>query len=89
MNFIMFEILVHQYQVKVQTGDIADAETEAEVFITIFGERGDTGKRRLYKSKSEGKPFTRGKVIFGNRLAFESTNCISIVLSAAFKDSLN
>ena len=53
---------MHQYQLQVHTGDVPEADTEAEIFVTMFGERGDSGRRRLFKSKSDGKAFTKGKV---------------------------
>ena len=59
---------MHVYQLQVHTGDVSEADTEADVFVTMFGERGDSGRRRLFKSKSSGKPFTREKVGPGERL---------------------
>ena len=38
-----------QYDIKVYTGDVSSAGTDANVFINIFGENGDTGKRQLSK----------------------------------------
>ncbi len=38
-----------QYGVKVYTGDVKSAGTDANVSIVIFGENGDTGKRQLSK----------------------------------------
>lgn len=35
--------LGNKYEVKVYTGDIIGAGTDADVFINIFGEYGDTG----------------------------------------------
>ncbi|KAK2179892.1 hypothetical protein NP493_465g00027 [Ridgeia piscesae] len=46
---------VHSYQVEVYTGSEADAGTDANVFITVEGLRGDTGKRRLLVSNNEQK----------------------------------
>ncbi|XP_048249875.1 lipoxygenase homology domain-containing protein 1-like isoform X2 [Haliotis rufescens] len=53
---------VHVYQVEVFTGSGEGADTDADVSITIYGERGDTGKRKLYMSKSNKKAFQRGKI---------------------------
>ena len=36
-----------KYEVVVYTGDVKGAGTNANVFITIFGINGDTGKRPL------------------------------------------
>lgn len=44
------------------TSDITGADTEASIFITLLGERGDTGKRRLFVTQTEGKMFSQGKV---------------------------
>ena len=54
------ELLPIQYEVKVYTGDIAHAGTDANVSINIFGENGDTGKRQLKKKFKD--LFERGQV---------------------------
>ncbi|KAM5220871.1 lipoxygenase homology domain-containing protein 1 isoform 1-T1 [Hipposideros larvatus] len=41
----------NRYEIRVCTGDVAGAGTDAEVFINIFGEYGDTGERRLESDK--------------------------------------
>ncbi|XP_063779799.1 oxygen-regulated protein 1 [Pseudophryne corroboree] len=52
---------VHQYIVAVHIGDHWGAETLANVYITVYGERGDSGARRLSKSQIPGDKFTRNK----------------------------
>ncbi|KAM5305132.1 lipoxygenase homology domain-containing protein 1 isoform 3-T3 [Glossophaga mutica] len=47
----------NKYELKVSTGDILGAGTDADVFINIFGEYGDTGERRLESAK---KNFEKG-----------------------------
>uniref|UniRef100_G1M210 Lipoxygenase homology PLAT domains 1 n=1 Tax=Ailuropoda melanoleuca TaxID=9646 RepID=G1M210_AILME len=47
----------NKYEVKVYTGDVISAGTDADVFINIFGEYGDTGERRLENEKDN---FERG-----------------------------
>ncbi|XP_048219316.1 lipoxygenase homology domain-containing protein 1 isoform X2 [Perognathus longimembris pacificus] len=47
----------NKYEVKVYTGDVIGAGTDADVVINIFGEYGDTGERRL---ESEKDNFERG-----------------------------
>uniref|UniRef100_F6ZI00 Lipoxygenase homology PLAT domains 1 n=1 Tax=Equus caballus TaxID=9796 RepID=F6ZI00_HORSE len=42
----------NKYEVKVYTGDVIGAGTDADVFINIFGEYGDTGERRLENEKN-------------------------------------
>ncbi|EAW86751.1 hCG2036697, isoform CRA_a, partial [Homo sapiens] len=50
-----------RYQVDVYTGQLKHAETESEVFLCLFGERGDSGLRQLYKSNMQVK-FQRGQI---------------------------
>ncbi|XP_017651795.1 lipoxygenase homology domain-containing protein 1 [Nannospalax galili] len=47
----------NKYEIKVYTGDMIGAGTDADVFINIFGEYGDTGERRLENEKDN---FERG-----------------------------
>ncbi|KAM7126032.1 lipoxygenase homology domain-containing protein 1 isoform 1-T1 [Molossus nigricans] len=42
----------NRYEIKVYTGDVIGAGTDADVFINIFGEYGDTGERRLESEKN-------------------------------------
>ncbi|XP_064633987.1 lipoxygenase homology domain-containing protein 1-like isoform X3 [Lineus longissimus] len=44
-----------EYEVRVRTGDKLGAGTDANVFITIAGEIGDTGERQLRKSNNINK----------------------------------
>lgn len=50
------------YEVYVFTGTMWGAGTDANVYINIYGERGDTGERKLRKSNHFNK-FERGQVI--------------------------
>ena len=50
------------YEVQVFTGDKRGAGTDANVFLNIFGERGDTGERPLLKSKNNFNKFERKNV---------------------------
>ena len=45
----LFLFIVIYYEVETQTGDLWGAESNAEVFVNIIGERGDTGERRLVR----------------------------------------
>ncbi|XP_077916250.1 lipoxygenase homology domain-containing protein 1 isoform X2 [Halichoerus grypus] len=47
----------NKYEVRVYTADVIGAGTDADVFINIFGEYGDTGERRLENEKDN---FERG-----------------------------
>lgn len=54
-------LTVNTYEVNVFTGDMMGAGTDANVFINIYGENGDTGERYLKNSDNLNK-FERGKV---------------------------
>ena len=51
------------YKVVVATSDLRGAGTDADVFLTLFGDRGDSGERRLESSAND---FERGKVRLGS-----------------------
>ena len=56
--------LVLKYEITVVTGDLWSAGSEANVYMTIYGERGDTGVRLLHKNKNgKGHKFQKGQVI--------------------------
>ncbi|XP_047236335.1 lipoxygenase homology domain-containing protein 1 isoform X3 [Girardinichthys multiradiatus] len=52
----------HTYNVSVRTGDRYGAGTDANVFLTIYGDLGDTGERKLAKSENNKNMFERGEV---------------------------
>lgn len=54
--------LVHIYSVTVTTGDVYGAGTDANVFITIYGDMGDSGERKLSQSENNRNKFERGAV---------------------------
>lgn len=47
------------YHVEVFTGDVLRAGTNANVFITLFGEYGDSGEKKLIKSETHMDKFER------------------------------
>uniref|UniRef100_A0A8C5H2G2 Lipoxygenase homology domain-containing protein 1-like n=1 Tax=Gouania willdenowi TaxID=441366 RepID=A0A8C5H2G2_GOUWI len=49
-------------EVSVTTGDVYGAGTDANVFITLYGDLGDTGERKLRKSETNSNKFERGSV---------------------------
>nr|CAB3263471.1 lipoxygenase homology domain-containing protein 1-like [Phallusia mammillata] len=51
-----------KYRVHVFTGDVFNAGTDANVYLTMFGENGDSGERKLLKSETNTDKFERGKV---------------------------
>ncbi|XP_061733262.1 LOW QUALITY PROTEIN: lipoxygenase homology domain-containing protein 1 [Nerophis ophidion] len=52
----------HTYKVSVMTGDMYGAGSDANVFLTIYGDLGDTGERKLSKSENNSNKFERGSV---------------------------
>ena len=58
----MSDISVFTYEVEVYTGDKWQAGTDANVSVQIYGERGDTGMRRLMQSKTNLDKFEGGAV---------------------------
>ena len=46
----------------VHTGDVRGSGTDANVFLTLFGDKGDTGERKLHKSETHSNKFERGQV---------------------------
>ena len=54
--------VVRKYKVHVFTGDVKGAGTDANVFITMYGEFGDSGERQLVKSETYSNKFERGNV---------------------------
>ncbi|KAI5096357.1 lipoxygenase-like domain-containing protein 1, partial [Silurus meridionalis] len=53
---------IHIYSVTVTTGDVYGAGTDANVFITIYGDMGDSGERKLSQSENNRNKFERGAV---------------------------
>ena len=51
-----------KYQVAVHTGKKRGAGTDADVFLCIYGEQGDTGDRPLLKSRTNKNKFENGNV---------------------------
>ncbi|RNA20947.1 lipoxygenase homology domain-containing 1 isoform X1, partial [Brachionus plicatilis] len=49
------------YKILVKTSDISGAGTDANVFITLFGENGDTGELELKKTKALSNLFEKGQ----------------------------
>ena len=44
------------------TGDVKGAGTDANVFVNIYGDQGDTGERKLHKSETNRDKFERGQL---------------------------
>ena len=52
-----------KYQVLIHTGEVTGADTDTNVYVTLHGERGDTGKRRLVYSNNPVN-FREGQVAY-------------------------
>ena len=61
LHFIDFPLIATSYHVRVKTGDIRGAGTDANVFIRIFGEVGDTGKLQLRQADNTKDKWERGR----------------------------
>ncbi len=55
-------VSVVKYAVSVHTGNKRNAGTDANVFVNIFGDQGDTGDRPLKKSSTNKNKFEKGNV---------------------------
>ncbi|XP_069477158.1 oxygen-regulated protein 1 isoform X2 [Ambystoma mexicanum] len=70
---------VTMYEVHVVTGELWNAGTEANVYISIDGEHGDTGSRQLLKSK-KAKPFLKGQTDIFRLEAVHLGNVYKVVI---------
>ncbi|XP_071964229.1 uncharacterized protein [Antedon mediterranea] len=80
----LFPVVV--YKVDVFTGNYWNAGTEANVYLTIIGNHGDTGHRLLYKSKNK-KKFEKGKSDTFNVEAVALGNLKKIIIGHDTTDS--
>ena len=62
VSVLLFCRAVVVYEVEVVTGKKWGGGTDAKVYLTLFGEHGDSGKRVLRQSKEGGDLFESGKV---------------------------
>ena len=53
---------MYNYLLTVYTGKEDGAGTKANVYVQIYGERGDTGRRKLLKSINHDDKFITGQV---------------------------
>jgi len=49
------------YKISVKTSDVSGAGTDANVFVVLFGEYGDSGEIRLKDSETNKSPFETGQ----------------------------
>ena len=57
-----FLVAVIKYRVEVYTASESGADTEAELFIQLFGSHGDSGKRVLFNCLNNKTPFQGGQM---------------------------
>lgn len=53
---------VARYRVTVCTGELEGAGTDANVYLCLFGDVGDTGERLLYNCRNNTDLFVKGNV---------------------------
>ena len=58
----MLFFLVKQYVVEVYTGNKFGCGTNANVFCTVYGDKGDTGERQLSHSETHMDKFEKGQM---------------------------
>ena len=51
-----------KYEIRVTTSDLQNAATHAQVSITVYGEKGNSGKLPLGSSGPDSSQWDRGKV---------------------------
>ena len=64
----LFYLPVIPYQLQVFTGKEKDSNTDADVFVTIYGNHGNTGKRKLHKNDEGVKPFDKPEKVGGIKM---------------------
>ena len=52
-------LAANSYIVRVYTGDVKGSGTNSNVFMTLYGQKGDTGERELKKSETNMNKFER------------------------------
>ena len=77
---------VHDYCVEVYTGDKFGAGTDANVYLEVCGDRGDTGQRHLHGTRTDGKMFERKMVRLGFFCDFYYYNytCLGYLLKKSY-----
>merc|ERR1712072_1139708 len=52
-------LAANAYILRVHTGDVKGSGTNSNVFVTLYGDKGDTGERELKKSETNMNKFER------------------------------
>lgn len=72
------------YHVHVKTGDVRGAGTDANVFIKMFGTKGDTDSMKLRFSESNTNKFERGRT---DVFKLETTDIGKVINSSEKEES--
>ena len=76
---MLLALTVKQYQVKLYTGDKPGAGCDSNIFLAIFGDRGDTGEKEVDKSNNFNK-FERNQVGYPNLIEADLSTFTNTVL---------
>jgi len=63
-TYLLLPFVAKKYVVDVITGNVSRAGTDANVFLTIFGDTGDSGEQQLSKSENNKNKFEKGQVVY-------------------------
>ena len=66
----LFFFAATPYTIRVFTGDVRGSGTNANVFLTLYGENGDSGERKLSKSETHVDKFERNQACLHPRYEF-------------------
>ena len=74
-----------EYNVQVETGEVWNGGTDANVYVTLYGDRGDTGVRQLLHSNRPDK-FKKGNVshTINNRLINSKMLLVMLIVPSVF-----
>ena len=70
MYYLLLAISEKMYTINVKTGDVSGAGTDANVFLIMYGDLGDSGEHKLHKSETHRDKFEKGQVHF----------CLSLIM---------
>lgn len=85
----LFCLSVARYRVTVCTGELEGAGTDANVYLCLFGDVGDTGERLLYNCRNNTDLFEKGNVSCSDEPpSSQPTPALSSCLPCSFKVEL-
>ena len=68
------------YTIRVHTGDVKGAGTDANVYLYLYGEQGDSGRLELRKSETYRNPFERNRIDVFTRELMDIGNLKRVVV---------